>query len=134
MDSDKDFILIILLTQTGKSKHYAFIEFDSSTVAKIVAETMDNYLIMGHILRCKVIPKEEVHPGLWVGANRKWRVVPRDRVVRVQHNKVCQLCVLWCKHLLNVFLVPVRGRTKACHETPSATTGATETQACRNGD
>jgi nucleolar protein 15 len=75
-------------TQTGKSKHYAFVEFDSSAVAKIITETMDNYLIMGHILQCKVIPKDKVHPELWVGANRKWRVVPRDRIARVQHNKV----------------------------------------------
>lgn len=48
---------------------------------------MDNYLLTGHILRCKLIPKDEVHPELWIGANRKWRAVPRDRVVRVQQNK-----------------------------------------------
>ncbi|KAI0775046.1 hypothetical protein BD413DRAFT_669790 [Trametes elegans] len=73
--------------KTGKSKHYAFIEFDSSSVAEIVAETMDNYLLMGHILTCKLIPKDQVHPELWVGANRKWRPVPRERVARVAHNK-----------------------------------------------
>ena len=49
---------------------------------------MDNYLIMGHLLQCKVIPKDKVHSELWVGANRKWRVVPRARVERVTHNKV----------------------------------------------
>ncbi|KIP08213.1 hypothetical protein PHLGIDRAFT_104606 [Phlebiopsis gigantea 11061_1 CR5-6] len=75
--------------RTGRSRHYAFIEFDSSSVAQIVADTMDNYLLMGHILTCKVIPKDEVHPELWVGANKKWRPVPRDRVARVQHNKAC---------------------------------------------
>ncbi|KAF5015773.1 hypothetical protein F66182_12771, partial [Fusarium sp. NRRL 66182] len=37
---------------TGRSKHYAFIEFASSVVAKIVAETMNNYLMYGHILKC----------------------------------------------------------------------------------
>ncbi|KAI0648949.1 hypothetical protein C8Q79DRAFT_924348 [Trametes meyenii] len=73
--------------KTGKSKHYAFIEFDSSSVAQIVAETMDNYLLTGHILTCKLIPKDQVHPELWVGANRKWRPVPRDRVARIAHNK-----------------------------------------------
>ncbi|KAG6917520.1 hypothetical protein DXG01_002267 [Tephrocybe rancida] len=73
--------------KTGRSKHYGFVEFDSSSVAQIVAETMDNYLLTGHILRCKVIPKDEVHPELWVGANRKWRVVPQDRLTRVEHNK-----------------------------------------------
>lgn len=48
---------------------------------------MDNYLLLGHILRCKVIPKAEVDPHLWVGANRKFRSVPRDRLARVKHNK-----------------------------------------------
>jgi len=73
--------------RTGRSKHYAFIEFDSSSVAQIVAETMDNYLLMGHILTCKLIPKDEVHSELWIGANRKWRKVPNDRVARLNHNK-----------------------------------------------
>ncbi|KAJ3904563.1 hypothetical protein F5879DRAFT_801375 [Lentinula edodes] len=74
--------------KTGRSKHYGFLEFDSSSVAEIVAETMNNYLLMGHILHCKVIPKDEIHPELWVGANRKWRVVPMQRVARVKHNKL----------------------------------------------
>ncbi|KAH9063954.1 hypothetical protein EDB87DRAFT_1673290 [Lactarius vividus] len=73
--------------KTGRSKHYGFIEFASGPVAQIVAETMDNYLLMGHILTCKVIPKDEVHPELWVGANRKWRVVPTYRLTQAQHNK-----------------------------------------------
>jgi nucleolar protein 15 len=77
--------------KTGKSKHYGFIEFVSAPVAQIVAETMDNYLLMGHILTCKVIPKDDVHPELWVGANRKWRVVPTYRLVQAQHNKVRSL-------------------------------------------
>lgn len=73
--------------KTGRSKHYGFIEFDSASVAQIVAETMDNYLLMGHILKCKIIPKEKVHPELWVGANKKWKVIPRDQIVRKEHNK-----------------------------------------------
>ncbi|KAG8691113.1 hypothetical protein FRC11_006686 [Ceratobasidium sp. 423] len=73
--------------KTGRSKHYGFIEFESASVAQIVSETMDNYLIMGNILQCKVIPKKQIHPELWVGANRKWRTIPRDRIFRVQHNK-----------------------------------------------
>ncbi|GAB1525138.1 nucleolar protein [Rhizoctonia solani] len=73
--------------KTGRSKHYGFIEFESSSVAQIVSETMDNYLLMGRILQCKIIPKEQLHPELWVGANRKWRSIPRDRIFRVQHNK-----------------------------------------------
>ena len=74
---------------------------------------MDNYLLMGHILSCKVIPKDEVHPELWIGANRKWRVIPRDRIARVQHNKVRP----WLASRLSVvyrrFSSPVRRRNKS---------------------
>ncbi|GAA6007192.1 hypothetical protein JCM11491_003038 [Sporobolomyces phaffii] len=64
---------------TGASKHYAFIEFQYASVAAIVQETMDNYLLSGHILVCKIIPDDQIHPKLWVGANRKFRVVPKGR-------------------------------------------------------
>jgi nucleolar protein 15 len=65
---------------------------------------MDNYLLSGHILRCKLIPNDQVSPDLWVGANRKWRQVPRDRVARVSHNKVRYfLCVCEGMGLRNDF-------------------------------
>ena len=43
----------ILSTQTGKSKGYAYIEFQHKEVAKLVAETMNNYLMFTRILKCK---------------------------------------------------------------------------------
>jgi len=73
--------------KTGRSKHYAFIEFSSKEVAEIVAETMHNYLLMGHILQCKLLQKDEIHPELWVGANKKWRSVKRERVERQRFNQ-----------------------------------------------
>jgi len=73
--------------KTGRPKHYAFIEFDSSAVAEIVADTMDNYLLHGHILKCKVVPKDQVHPNFWIGANRKFKRIPHDRIARIAHNK-----------------------------------------------
>lgn len=74
--------------QTGASKHYAFIEFKYASVAQIVQETMDNYLLLGHILVCKVVPDDQIHPKLWVGANRKFRVVPKSRKDAARRNKV----------------------------------------------
>ncbi|QGA13565.1 hypothetical protein EYB26_001215 [Talaromyces marneffei] len=65
---------------TGRSKHYAFIEFASSVVARIVAETMNNYLMYGHILKCKYVPQEQQHPELWKGANRRYKRVPWNRI------------------------------------------------------
>lgn len=65
---------------TGNSKHYAFVEFSSSAVAKIVADTMDNYLMFGHILKCKVVPSEDVHENLWKGANKRFKKVPWSKI------------------------------------------------------
>ncbi|KAF1960215.1 hypothetical protein CC80DRAFT_438821 [Byssothecium circinans] len=65
--------------KTGASKHYAFIEFAHGDVAEIVAKTMHNYLMFGHILQCKTIPPEQVHPDLFKGANERFKVDPRNK-------------------------------------------------------
>jgi nucleolar protein 15 len=61
--------------KTGASKHYAFIEFKDADVARVVSETMDNYLLFGHILKVKLVPTEDVRDDLFVGADRKFTVV-----------------------------------------------------------
>lgn len=60
----------------------------SKSVAEIVAETMNNYLLMGHLLKCQVIPQEDVHQELWAGANKKFRKVPRARVEKMRNERV----------------------------------------------
>ncbi len=74
--------------KTGRSKHYAFIEFENEEVAKIVAETMDNYLMFGHLLKCSIVPPEKIHEKLWVGANKKFRVVPWKSLHRAKFDRV----------------------------------------------
>ena len=66
--------------KTGRSKHYAFLEFNSVEVAKIVAATMNNYLLFGHILKCALVPKEQVSPNLWKGADRRFKAVPWNKI------------------------------------------------------
>merc|ERR1712060_820490 len=41
------------------------------SVAKIVGETMNKYLLFGKQLVCHPIPKEKQHPALWKGCNSK---------------------------------------------------------------
>ncbi|KAJ5570421.1 uncharacterized protein N7459_009851 [Penicillium hispanicum] len=72
---------------TGRSKHYAFVEFASTTVAKIVAETMDNYLMYSHILKCKFVPQEQLHPEIWKGANRRFKRTPWNRIEKKRLEK-----------------------------------------------
>ena len=66
--------------KTGNSKHYAFIQFASADVAEIVSKTMDSYLLFGHILKCKVVPEEQVHASLWEGANKRFKKVPWNKM------------------------------------------------------
>lgn len=64
--------------RTGNSKHYAFIEFADSEVSKIVAETMDNYLLFGHILKCKTVPRDDLEfiEKLFKGSGKKFKPRP----------------------------------------------------------
>ena len=43
----------ICLFQTGRCKGFAFVEFACDEVAKIAAQTMNNYLMFNKLLKCK---------------------------------------------------------------------------------
>ncbi|KAJ2857112.1 nucleolar protein [Coemansia erecta] len=49
--------------KTGNSRHYGFIRFKYAEVARIVADTMNNYLLFDRLLKCVFIPPHKVHPG-----------------------------------------------------------------------
>ena len=49
-------------------------------MAKIVAETMNNYLMFGHILKTQFIEKDQVHEAMWKGANRRFKKVPWNKI------------------------------------------------------
>jgi nucleolar protein 15 len=65
--------------RTGKSKHFAYVEFASKDVAEVVAKTMDGYLIPPHRLVCKAVQVEE---RVWKGANLVFRRIPWAKVNR----------------------------------------------------
>lgn len=73
--------------KTGASKHFAFVEFTEASTAEIVSKTMDNYLLFGHILKCKVLSKEQVHEDLFKGANRRFKKVPWNKMAGIQLEK-----------------------------------------------
>jgi len=72
--------------KTGKSKHYAFLEFRDPDVAEIVAETMDGYLLYRHILQCSVVAPARVHPRLFRGANRRFVPAQQRAAARILRN------------------------------------------------
>lgn len=68
--------------KTGGSKGYAFVEYDCDEVAKIVAETMNNYLMGERLIKCHVIPPEKVHEKLFAGSLRKFKKPTQPAVGR----------------------------------------------------
>ncbi len=44
-----------LFPQTGRCKGFGFVEFACDEVAKIAAETMNNYLMFNKLLKCEWI-------------------------------------------------------------------------------
>lgn len=66
--------------KTGASKHYAFIEFETPQIAEIVMNTMNNYILFGHKLKCEVMQVSDIHEDLWKGANRRFRVIRKKKV------------------------------------------------------
>lgn len=66
--------------KTGRSKHYAYVEFASTEVAKIVAATMNKYLLFGHILQVRLMNRDEVPKDLFKGANTRFRAIPRQKM------------------------------------------------------
>ncbi|NXX11976.1 MK67I protein, partial [Podargus strigoides] len=72
--------------QTGASKGYGFIEFESDDVAKIAADTMNNYLFSERLLKCQFIPPERVHENLFKNCDKIF-LKPSQPAVR-RYNRV----------------------------------------------
>ncbi|NWU41169.1 MK67I protein, partial [Hylia prasina] len=75
--------------KTGASKGYAFMEFESDDVAKIVADTMNNYLLSERLLKCQFLPPEKVHENLFKDCERIFRQPSRPAVRR--YNRIRSL-------------------------------------------
>lgn len=73
--------------KTGKSKHYAFIQFESPEVAEVVADSMHNYLLFEHLLQVKLVPLEKIHNRMWVGCNRVYEPPNWKSLERTRHNR-----------------------------------------------
>lgn len=59
--------------KTGGSKGYAFLEYECDEVAKIVAETMNNYLMRERLIKCQMLTPEQVHKLTFKGWTRKFK-------------------------------------------------------------
>lgn len=72
--------------KTGKSKGYAFVEFYSDEVAKVVADTMDNYLVFERIVKCQYVPTAKLHPKMMGRRSGVFKPPKAHIVARDRHN------------------------------------------------
>lgn len=62
-------VRLVRSSKTGISRGYGYVEFQHPDVAKIAAETMNNYLMCGRLLKATYIPPEKQHIGFFAGKN-----------------------------------------------------------------
>ncbi|XP_054840180.1 MKI67 FHA domain-interacting nucleolar phosphoprotein [Eublepharis macularius] len=86
--------------KTGNSKGYGFVEFDCDEVAKIVADTMNNYLFCERLLKCQFMPPEKVHENLFKGCERKFRKPTHPAVKRYNRKRSVKEKAKMTKQLL----------------------------------
>ncbi|XP_076163458.1 MKI67 FHA domain-interacting nucleolar phosphoprotein-like [Ptiloglossa arizonensis] len=82
-------VRVVRSKNTGSNRGYGYIEFLHPEVAKVAAETMNNYLMCGRLLKATYIPPERQHPRFFVG--KSWtkeiypKVINRDNVNKVRN-------------------------------------------------
>uniref|UniRef100_A0A6M2DFJ9 Putative mki67 fha domain-interacting nucleolar phosphoprotein-like neodiprion lecontei n=1 Tax=Xenopsylla cheopis TaxID=163159 RepID=A0A6M2DFJ9_XENCH len=73
--------------KTGNSKGYGYVEFDNFEVAKIVAETMNNYLMGNRLLKAVLVPSNK---NYFAGSNwskKKYPGLERRKQERQNKNR-----------------------------------------------
>jgi len=72
--------------RTGRSKGYAFLEFRHEEVAKVAADTMNNYLMYRQILKCEFVPADKVHAETFKNSHRPFQKPTGAAKSRQRHN------------------------------------------------
>ncbi|XP_046435749.1 MKI67 FHA domain-interacting nucleolar phosphoprotein-like [Neodiprion fabricii] len=76
---------VVRSVKTGRSCGYGYIEFMHSEVAKIAAQSMNNYLMSGRLLKATYIPPEKQHGRYFAGRPWSKQQFPRS-VKRKEQN------------------------------------------------
>jgi len=72
--------------KTGRSCGFAFVEFKYKEVAKVVSETMNNYLMFDKILKVSLLPEERMSPAVFRGKVMPSR--PPGKAARIKAKKL----------------------------------------------
>lgn len=73
--------------RTARSKGYAFIEFEDLSTARIVAESMQGYMMFGQTLKSHVLDQAKIHEDLFKNVAETFRKMPHQAIHREAVNK-----------------------------------------------
>jgi nucleolar protein 15 len=57
--------------KTGGSRGHAFLKFETSEIAEVVASAIDGYFLQERQLVCHIVPQNKIHSGLFALPKRK---------------------------------------------------------------
>jgi nucleolar protein 15 len=72
--------------RTARCKGYAYVEFAHGGVAEVAAGAMHGHLMLKQALSVRNLPRGEVHPELFKGAERPFRAIPWAKIEAARHN------------------------------------------------
>ncbi|XP_017878357.1 MKI67 FHA domain-interacting nucleolar phosphoprotein-like [Ceratina calcarata] len=85
-------VRLVRSRNSGRSCGYGYVEFAVPEVAKIAAETMNNYLMCDRLLKATYIPVEKQHPGFFAGKSWSKEIYPkainRKEVTRIRNGNI----------------------------------------------
>ena len=70
--------------KTGRSKGYAYVEFQQKDVAKEAEKAMSGYMMFKKQLECHLV--DAPHKDLFLHANRDWKYVPNVEIKKTKMN------------------------------------------------
>ena len=73
--------------RSGKSRGYAFIQFESVAVAKIVQQSMDKYILCDKLLVCQLVAPENVHERMFRKSKKTFQKSDWIKKHGLVHNK-----------------------------------------------
>ena len=70
--------------KTGRSKGYAYVEFQHKDVAKEAEKAMNGYMMFKKKVECHMV--DSPHKDLFLHANRDWKFVPNAEIKKSKMN------------------------------------------------
>lgn len=85
--------------KSGNSRHYGFIEFANKEDAQVAQETMNNYLLMGHLLQVRLLGREAKIEKLFKYRKRAFMETPikksnvelKNQAIQKQEERMAKL-------------------------------------------